>query len=102
MTDPLGLIGKTTPLTKPAQSQPGQSGSANGPDFKEFLKEQIAEVNKLQSDAREAVEDLHAGRRNDLENVILATEKADVAFKMLLQVRNKVMEAYEEVKQIRV
>ncbi len=102
MTDPLGLIGKTTPLAKPAPSQPGSSRAADGPDFKAFLKEQIAEVNKLQSDAREAVEDIHAGRRNDLENVILATEKADVAFKMLLQVRNKVMEAYEEVKQIRV
>jgi len=103
MTDPLGLIGKT-------QGLPGGPGSANGPnqspaqgpEFKEFLKQQIAEVNELQRDAKEAVEDLAAGRRNDLESVIIATEKADVAFKMLLQVRNKVMDAYEEVKQIRI
>lgn len=103
MTDPLGLIGKT-------QGIPGGPGSANrpdqtdpqGPQFKEFLQKQIAEVNELQRDAKEAVEDLAAGRRNDLESVIIATEKADVAFKMLLQVRNKVMDAYDEVKQIRI
>ncbi len=102
MTDPLGLIGKSSPLQNPMQSPSARSGEAGGADFKQMLKEQIAEVNKLQTDAREAVEDLHSGRRNDLENVILATEKADVAFKMLLQVRNKVMDAYEEVKQIRI
>jgi flagellar hook-basal body complex protein FliE len=105
MTDPLGLIGKTGPI-QPGHLRPG--GGAPGakqpgaPDFKDMLKQQIAQVNELQRDAKEAVEDLAAGRRDDLEGVILATEKADVAFKMLLQVRNKVMDAYEEVKQIRV
>ena len=48
------------------------------------------------------VEDLAAGRRNDVESVIIATQKADTAFRMLLQVRNKMMDAYEEIKQVRV
>lgn len=100
MSDPLGLIGKSalqrdfTPLHS--------SGASDGPAFKDVLKQQLTEVNELQRDAKEAVEDLAAGRRDDLESVIIATEKADVAFRMLLQVRNKVMDAYEEVKQIRV
>ncbi len=104
MTDPLGLIGKSqiqrdfTPLNG-LQSAEGQQ---QGPAFNEILKQQLTEVNELQRDAKEAVEDLAAGRRDDLESVIIATEKADVAFRMLLQVRNKVMDAYEEVKQIRV
>ncbi len=55
----------------------------------------------MQQDADRAVEDLYSGKRNDLESVVIATQKADTAFKMLLQVRNKVMEAYDEVKQIR-
>lgn len=105
MSDPLGLIGKTGSI-QPGQLRPGAdvpgAKPSDGPDFKDMLKEQIAQVNELQRDAKEAVEDLAAGRRDDLEGVILATEKADVAFKMLLQVRNKVMDAYEEVKQIRV
>jgi flagellar hook-basal body complex protein FliE len=108
MSDPLGLIGKTGPLQPGGPRMPGAPGmpgareASNIPDFKGLLKQQIAQVNELQRDAKEAVEDLAAGRRDDLESVIVATEKADVAFKMLLQVRNKVMDAYEEVKQIRV
>ena len=106
MSDPLGLIGgfgsvqRLTPASAPAGR--AGDGQAAGPDFKQFLHEQIAEVNKLQSDATVAVEDLATGRRDDLEGVIIATQKADVAFRMLLQVRNKVMEAYDEIKQIRV
>lgn len=102
MTDPLGLLGKTQALQRSVQPQQPAGQDPNAPAFKDFLNEQIAHVNALQQDAKEAVEDLAAGRRNDLESVIIATEKADVAFKMLLQVRNKVMDAYEEVKQIRV
>jgi flagellar hook-basal body complex protein FliE len=42
------------------------------------------------------------GRRDDLEGVIMATEKADTAFKMLQAMRNQVMQAYDEIKQMRV
>lgn len=107
MSDPLGLIGNLGNVQRMAPQVPARAPGAAGdvagqPDFKQFLHEQIAQVNQLQSDATTAVEDLAAGRRDDLEGVIIATQKADVAFKMLLQVRNKVMEAYDEIKQIRV
>lgn len=107
MSDPLGLIGGLNNVQRfaPLAPQPGRAGGvgdAGGPDFKQFLREQIAQVNDLQNDATTAVEDLASGRRDDLEGVILATQKADVAFQMLLQLRNKVMEAYDEIKQIRV
>ena len=105
MSDPLGLINSITapqrvsPITpRPNGAEPG----ASGPGFAQMLQEQIQQVNQLQQDANVAMEDLAAGRRDDLESVITATQKADLAFKMLLQVRNKVMEAYEEVKQIRI
>ncbi len=103
MTDPLGLIGSVSPINPAGPgsgaSRPGETG---GPDFKEFLQQQIQQVNELQNDAKEATEDFLAGRRTDVETVMMATRKADTAFHMLLQVRNKMMEAYEEVKQIRV
>ncbi len=73
-----------------------------GPGFKELLQEQIDQVNQLQNDARAAIEDLATGRRNDVESVMLATVKADTAFRLLLQVRNKVLDMYEEIKQMRV
>jgi flagellar hook-basal body complex protein FliE len=72
------------------------------PSFKDVLLENINQVNKLQQEATSAMQDLATGRRSDLEGVMLATNKADTAFRMLLAVRNKVQAAYEEVKQMRV
>ncbi len=104
MTDPLGLIrnagGIDPRLTPPGG--PGSAGPADGPSFKEVLMKNIEQVNKLQKDAEAAIEDLVTGRRDDMANVLIAKQKADVAFKMLLQVRNKLQEAYDEVKQLRV
>ena len=102
MTDPLGLIGSVSQPHVPRIPVGGPPGAGQAPSFKEFLQQQIAEVNALQQDAKEAVEDLVTGRRDDVEGVIVATQKADTAFRMLLQVRNKMMDAYEEVKQLRV
>ncbi len=103
MPDPLGLIGTTTttPQVSP-RAGAGAGDASQGASFKEQLIKQINDVNQLQQDAKEAVEDLATGRRDDVESVIIATQKADTAFRMLLQVRNKVMNAYDEVKQIRV
>lgn len=102
MIDPLGLVGDISPI-RPARPQaPAPGGQAPGGDFKTLLEDQIAKVNELQQDATRAIEDLAAGRRDDVENVMIATQKADTAFRMLLQVRNKVMDAYEDVKQLRV
>lgn len=73
-----------------------------GVSFADTLQDQLDTVNQLQRDAKEAIEDLVSGRRVDVESVMIATEKADTAFRLLLQVRNKVMAAYEELRQIRV
>lgn len=75
---------------------------AGAPSFKEVLLGNLNEVNALQADATKAIEDLQAGRRTDVEGVILATQKADMAFKMLQSVRNKVVQAYNELRDVRV
>lgn len=105
MSDPLGLIGNTGGVqpVKPQPAGPGQGAQkAEGPSFQQLLKRELDEVNQLQQDAEQAVNELATGQRDDIEGVILATQKADTAFRMLLQVRNKMMAAYDEVKQIRV
>lgn len=118
MSDPLGLIGGSgginpsmypRPLIKGpggvgapgAADAAGVAGQTPGASFKDVLLQNLNEVNAAQQDATRAVEDLATGQRNDLEGVILATQKADNAFRMLQALRNKVMDAYEEVKQIR-
>ena len=100
MSDPVGLISAGGAGALPPRRVPGTGGE--GVSFADLLKRNLQEVNELEQDASRAVEDLVAGRRDDLEGVILATEKADTAFKMLQSMRNKVMDAYEEIKQVRV
>jgi len=103
MTDPVGLIGGggAIPPNIPRPGSPA-GGPVQGPSFKDVLFKNIEEVNRLQQDATTAIEDLQAGRRADLEGVLLATAKADTAFQLLQAVRNKVVQAYEEIKQMRV
>lgn len=105
MSDPLGLISNANRLagSAPLGSSPSQAAAAGGgPSFKETLMKHIDEVNQLQKSAQTAIEDLASGRRDDVAGVMLAKQKADLAFQTLLQVRNKMVAAYEEIKQIRV
>ena len=103
MADPLGLITSASSPALPIRPKPPvNAGGVEAGGFKAMLRQQIDEVNQLQKDAKEAIEDLATGKRDDLESVMIATQKADTAFRMLLQIRNKVMDAYEEVKQMRV
>ena len=59
-------------------------------------------MNEKQAEADRAIVDLTSGKRDDLENVLLATQEADNAFRMLLAVRNKMMEAFQELRDVRV
>jgi flagellar hook-basal body complex protein FliE len=107
MSDPLGFISgnqiQRPDFAKPSGSQSAQSEQGGGgSSFKDVLVKNLQEVNQAQQEAQRAVEDLTTGERNDVEGVILATQKADNAFRMLQQLRNRMMEAYDEVKQMRV
>lgn len=104
MSDPLGLIGAGGGLNRDLPKVPGLGAAAkhDGPSFAQTLQDQLNTVNELEREAQEAIEDLFLNRRTDVESVMLATQKAETAFHLLLQVRNKVMDAYDELKQIRV
>ena len=105
MVDSVGLAGGSQIQgLSPGRSAPGEDlGSAQAAgSFKDVLLNNLKEVNALQRDATEAIEDLQTGQRNDLETVLMATAKADTAFRMLLAVRNKMMDAYNELQSIRV
>lgn len=110
MSDPLGLIGSGGSRGLGGAGGVGaglggplaRASEAGAPTFKDVLVKNLDEVNAAQRDATRAVEDLATGKRDDVESVILATEKADTAFRMLQAMRNKVLEAYREVQQIQV
>ena len=82
-----------------AGAQPAETGGAS---FKDVLMQNLNEVNQMQQDADKTMEDFVAGRSNNMGEVISATQKANMAFSMLTQIRNKLQDAYDEVKNLRV
>jgi flagellar hook-basal body complex protein FliE len=78
---------------------PLESSSKN---FGEFLTEALGEVNSLQQNAAKASFDLAAGKLQDISQVTIATEKASIAMQLTMQVRNKVIDAYQEVMRMQV
>ena len=91
MSDPLGLVGSGSGVPQPPIRQSAQPQAGPGaPDFKSVRMTLFRIAHRK------------VWKRDDLEGVILATEKADSAFRMLQSMRNKVMQAYDEIKQIRV
>jgi flagellar hook-basal body complex protein FliE len=66
------------------------------------MLEAIDEVNSMQQNANTAVEQLMTGGDVNMAEVFTAVQKADVSFRMLLQIRNKMLQAYDEIKDIRI
>ena len=65
--------------------------------FGKMLARSLDEVNQLKLNADEAINDLAAGKQKDIHQTMIAMEKADVAFQLLMQIRNKIITAYETV-----
>jgi flagellar hook-basal body complex protein FliE len=78
------------------------ANTVEGTGFKDILKKSIQEVNQLQEEADKAIQELAMGKRDDYAGVITAVQKADVAFRTLMQVRNKLIDAYQEFNRMRV
>lgn len=57
----------------------------------------MSQVQQVQSDASQQVSDLVTGKSGDIHTAMIAVEKADLSFQMMMQVRNKIVSAYQEV-----
>lgn len=74
----------------------------SGPSFEKVLKESLKEVNDLQNQAEEAIQELAQGRTEDLHRTMVLLEKADLSFKLMMRVRNKLLDAYNEIMRVQV
>ncbi len=77
-------------------------GTTDAKSFGEFLSDSIGKVNALQSDANIAMEKLASGESQNLQETLLAVEKAEIAFKTMNQVRSKVIDAYREIMKMQI
>ncbi len=90
-------------ISKAGQSSQPTPRTTGAPPqrFSQVLKDSIAEVNRMQADAESAINALATGKTDNVAEVMTAVQKADLAFKTLLQIRNKLLDAYNEVRQMR-
>jgi flagellar hook-basal body complex protein FliE len=65
--------------------------------FSDVLKDAVRQVDDLQSEATAKVQELLAGQGGDVHSAMIAVEKADLTFQLMMQVRNKVVQAYQEI-----
>jgi len=78
-------------------STPASGEQDAGGNFGSILKTALNQVETLHGSAAQQVTDLLKGDRSDVHNVMIAVEKADIAFQLMMQVRNKIVSAYLEV-----
>lgn len=93
-SDPILPIG---PSRWPSAT-PGAKVDVNGESsFAGLLQEAVAQTSRLQHEADTLAEQVARGHSGDLAATMIAIEKAQVSFQLMLQVRNKVVEAYQEI-----
>jgi len=100
MSSPISPI-RAVPM--PDLGAPGAGVSSSGAgDFQALLANAIGGVERLRSNADQTVERFLAGDGEEVHTVALATQRAELAFETFLQVRNKVVSAYQAVMQMQV
>lgn len=101
MNGAVGAIGaRASAALQGPQQLPGDTGRislGNGPSFADTLKQAIGDVSALQDTARDAIAAFVRGDPVELHEVMAATEEAGIALDFLIELRNKVTEAYRTV-----
>ena len=94
-------IQAVAPLLTPAQPATSQVTQA-ATSFGDILTSLVAQTNGQQENADLAMQQLHAGGEKNLHEAMIAMEKADISLRYTIQVRNKAIDAYQEVMRMQV
>lgn len=74
---------------------------SDGKDFKQLLIDGLDQVNRLQQEAHQASEKLATGQTDNVAEVFSAVKKADIAFSLMMQIRNQLVSSYNEIRNMR-
>lgn len=78
------------------------TGESVTKSFKDTLTDAIGKVNEMQNEADVKMQQLATGETSNISEVMIAAEKADIALKLMVSVRNKVIDAYQEIMKMQV
>ncbi len=94
-----GIVGPISPnLQVPEIRRPRElTREQSGVSFGETLRDALTTVNDAQKQSDLAVQTLMTGENQDLHATLIAVQKADLSFQMMMQVRNKIIQAYQEI-----
>ncbi len=83
-------------------SQAGGSTPGAGKTFSDILTDSMEKVNLYQHESDTAIKELVAGRNKNIHETMLTIERADTSLKLMMQVRNKILDAYREIMRMQV
>lgn len=99
----MGPVERTESLTKSNGASPvGSNKEVGGSTFADTLKKAVDNVDSLQKDADVKMQQLVTGKSDNIHDTMIAAEKADIALKLMVQIRNKMIDAYQEVMKMQV
>ncbi len=75
---------------------------SSGASFAETLNKAVMDVNQLQKQSDTAIQNFASGKTDNIADVMMTVSKADVATRMMMQVRNKIVDAYQEIMKMQV
>jgi flagellar hook-basal body complex protein FliE len=95
------MVSPVSPIGAAAAAAPA-AGSSQSAGFRNLFEKAVAGVESLRQTADQGIERFLAGEGEELHSVVMATEKAGLAFELFLQVRNKVVSAYQEIMRMQI
>jgi flagellar hook-basal body complex protein FliE len=90
------------PLAPTGGQRPTEGPGAAASSFSQLLSDAVGQIDKLQKGADTNIQKLATGQPVDMHDVTISTEQANLSFQLGLQVRNKLIEAYQEVMRMQV
>lgn len=96
--EPLDIRDRVTlsPIALPPAAEK-QKTDPQAPSFDQLLKDSLQAVDRLKKEADQAIQQLTVDGSGSIHNTMIAVEKADLSFRLMMQIRNKIIEAYQEV-----
>lgn len=102
MADPLAIHGLIPPVGGSVPGQAAPAAPPAGKSFQSVLLDSLNEVNRLQAEADAGVQRLLTGQSDNVAEVMNAVNKAGIAFDLLMEIRNKLVESYKQIEQMQV
>lgn len=95
--EPLLNLNQLSPLSPVSEAGRKPVSAGQGADFGDMLKQALQDVDAAQHTSEQEARNLISGEATDMHTAILAVQKADVSFQMMMAVRSKLIDAYREV-----